>query len=386
MRAEPFGLLRWIVQPRQLLFAMLFMAMAFKTAGASIPVFAGLFKSQRNSRSNIVPIAGDRAFSRLINAVQSQYVTLTFRGTLTIAGAVADNVRNRGSILAAFDEIGIDENGTDKHIYDGRVLRFISEMAAPSALSAKRLTSTAIAATTLEESVRIYFAHPFAVLPRETQYLERDTKQLFQVFAKLNSGGGGSRLAGVTGASTAVLSAVTITVTQGYDASETARPFFIPIVRQQIAPVASANAQLTEFIKTSNAIRGIVVSQESTQGVNTGLAGEVGDVINKLTLRGDFHDIIGPTPVKWDDLVLEQEYEFGGAVVTSNRAHLGINFQEHGRLATVLNPGQDSNLRFEFDVQPSVTMVAGTTSQIRITIMELLRDPTVVEPTLPIPV
>src|SRR5881394_1916373 len=136
-----------------------------------------MFRLRRNPRTAIVTIAGDRAFSRLINAVSSNFVTLMFTASLVISVASATSIRNRGSILAAFDEIGIDENGTDRHIYDGKVLRVLSEMAAPSALSARRVTSTAAATYPLEESVRIYFAHPFAAIPRETAFREKDTKQ-----------------------------------------------------------------------------------------------------------------------------------------------------------------------------------------------------------------
>jgi hypothetical protein len=337
-----------------------------------------MYPMQKSGRSTIVPTAGDRSFSRLINAVQSHYVTLVFRGTLTIAGGAADSIRNRGSILAAFNEVGIDENGTDKVLLDGRVLRHLSETGAPSALSAKRVTSTAAAAYTLEEAVAIQFAHPFAAIPRETAFLERDTKQLFQAFVKLDSAGGGSKLAKVSGGVTAVLSNVSVTVTHTFDPVETARPYFVPFVRQQIAQVLGASTNQQEFIKTSNAIRQMVVTQETTTD------GEVNDIINKLLLKGDRHDIIGPVPVKWDDLALASEYEFGGAVVASNRSHLSLNFQDHGRLATVVNPNQDNNLRFEFDCQPSVA--GAGTSQIRITLVELVRDPVIVDPVLPIPV
>lgn len=337
-----------------------------------------MYTLQRNARTSIAVSAGERAYSRLINAVQSHFVTLTFRGTLTIAGGAADAIRNRGSILAAFNEIGIDENGTDRHLYDGKVLRVLSEMSAFSALSAKRVTSTAAAAYALEESVRIYFASPWAATPRETAFVEHDAKQLLQVFAKLDVAGGGSKLAKVSGGVTAVLSGVTVSVVHGYDATETAKPLFIPSVVQQIAPVAGANAQQQEFIKTSHAIRAMIVSQETTTD------GEVSDIINKLALKGDFRDIIGPSPVSMADLMLASEFEFGGAVVTSNRSHLCLNFQEHGRLSRVINPQQDSNLRFEFDSQPSVA--GAGSSFIRITIVRLERDLALVDPNLVVPV
>lgn len=336
-----------------------------------------MFRLRRNPRNNVVTIAGERAFSRLINAVSSNFVTLVITGSFVISVAAATNIRNRGSILAAFDEIGIDENGTDRHIYDGRVLRVLSEMAAPSALSAKRVTSTAAATYPLEECVRIYFAHPFAAIPRETAYLERDTKQLLQVFAKLNASAK-DKLA-TAGGATLALNTIVVTVTHGYDPQEANPPEFIPTVRQQIVNVDSTNGQLTEYIKGSHAIRQIVVSQEGTT------IGEVSDIINSLVLRSDDQDFIGPGKMDWDDLQLESEFEFGGAIVTSNRSHLGLNFQQSGRLSSVVSPVQMNNLRFEFDVQVSVTAGAGN-SKIRITIVELQRVPGLTNPQSTIPV
>lgn len=335
-----------------------------------------MFRLRRNPRNAITTVAGERAYSRLINAVSSNFVTLVFTASFVISAASATNIRNRGSILAAFDEIGIDENGTDRHIYDGRVLRVLSEMAAPSALSARRVTAVTAATYPLEEAVRIYFAHPFAANPRETAYLERDSKQLLQVFAKLNSSAK-DRLA-TAGSATLALNSIAVTVTHGYDKEEANLPEFLPVVRQQIVPVTGTNPQLTEYIKGSNFIRQMVVSQEGTT------IGEVGDIINSLVLRSDDMDFIGPGQMDWDDLQLEQEFEFGGAVVTSNRSHLGLNFQQGGRLASIISPAQMNNLRFEFSVQASVTSGAGD-SRIRITIVELQRVAGLTNPAPTIP-
>lgn len=338
-----------------------------------------MYSLQRNGRASIVPVAGEQAFSRLVNAVQSNFVTLIFRCTLTIAVAAALAVYNRGSILAAFDEVGIDENGTTRHIYDGRVLRFLSEMAAPSALNAVRVpASGAIGVYNLEEAVRIYFASPMSMVPRETAYLERDVKQIFSAYVKLKQNAV-NFIAPPGGGGTSVITNLTVSVSHGYDASETARPFFVPTVTQQIVDVVAVNDTLTEYIKTSHSLRGLVISQDTTT------KGEVADIINSLALKGDFHNVIGPKQIAWNDLCLEQEFDFGGAVTSQNRAHLGLLFQDHGRLSQILNPNQDNNLRFEFNVQPTALAGAGT-SRIRITRLNLERDPAIVDPALPVPV
>lgn len=343
-----------------------------------------MFRTQKNPRASMAMTVGstDRVYSRLINAVQSAYVELVARGTFTISVAAATAIRNRGSIWAIFDEIGIDENGRDRHLYKGTVLRFLSEMSAPSELSRQRVSSTAVAAYTLEETVRIYFAHPYAAQPRETAFIERDVKALLQVFARLNPNP--TAVLASAGGATLALTGVTIDVMHAYDPAETALPYFIPSVRQQVHNVASASSNDPEFIRTSNALRGICLTQETTTD------GEVDDIINKVAFRGDFRDIIGPTGYSWKDLVLGTEYAFGGDIATDvtgvqhRRAHCFLNFQEHGRLSNLLNPNQDNNLRFEFDCQPSVQGVG--TSQIRITLLELERVPGLVDPKLPIPV
>lgn len=329
-----------------------------------------MFKRQQNARANMAPLAGQRVYSRLINGVQSHFVDLVITGTLTIAGGAADAIRNRGLLSACFDEIGIDENGTDRWVLHGRAARALSQQAAQHALPATALTSTAAAAYALRDVVRIYFAHPYAANPRETAFIEHDSRQVLQVFAKLAASGGADKLCKVSGAVTAVLSNLNVTVKHAYDAQETDKPYFIPIVRQIIAAVPAAAQAQQIFIKTSNALRAMLVSQEDT------VVGEVTDILNGVVLRGDFRDIIGPSESKIQDLIDEQAYDVGGDM--SSAAHLALNFQTHGRLANVLNPNQDINLRFELDVQPSVTGTGA--SQIRITTVELVADAQLCKP------
>lgn len=323
------------------------------------------YRLTRNKRGAIAPVAGERQFSKLVNGVQGHYVDVVVRATVAISVANATAVLNRGSAWSLFDEVGIEENGTDRMIMHGRVLRFLSEMAAPSALSATRLTSPNIGTYNLEESARIYFAHPFAANPRETAFREHDQRQDLRAFAKLSSNAAAALL--TVGGATVAVTAVSISITHGYDKDERDLPYFIPRIYQQVVQVTGTNAQLPEYIRTNNALRALVVSQETTT------VGEVGDVINALALKSDTRDIVGPNPVKLAELAYASEFDFGGAVVSTNKAHVGFNFQQWGRLAYLLTPGQDVNLRFEFDVQASAS--AGT-SQIRITRVELEADPT----------
>lgn len=321
----------------------------------------------------IAPVAAQRTYSQLLNKTATQYLQFNFTGRLTIAGGAADALRNRGSLLAAFDEVGLEENGKDRAIMRGNVAGVYSEEAAPSTLSALRVTSTAAAQYALKESVRVYFAHPYAANPIETSFKEHDVQMAVQAFVTLAASGGADRLCKVSGAVTAVLDQLAVTVQQGHDPQLTLAPFFIPQYRQILTDVPGVSDALRVNLQTSNLIRSVVVSQEDS------VVGEVPDIINKVTLRGDAQDWIGPKGVSLEDLIAGSEFEFGGASGWSTSdAHFGLNFQRFGRLGRVFNPNQDANLRMELDVQPSA--VGTGQSKIRVTLCELIADPQLCRP------
>ena len=354
------------------------------------------YKFNLNPRSAIAGVAGQRVFSRLINGVQTHYVQLRSTGVVTVTTALTA-VRNKGSIWSAWQFIGLDENGRDRVLIDGRALRALSEAFAINQLSATRLTSTVTGATTLVESARIYFAHPLCAAPAETVFKERDPRQTLQIFAQLASDNGTAEIA--TGGAISYSTTPSIAIEHGYDDITGELPIFIPSIRQQVVSVASANAQLTEFIKTSNFIRGILIQQDDAG------AGEVGDIINSFAFRADGDDIYGPGVITWDDLERGQEFEFGGNVYTffgsptlaggaspggspgvglGASSYLMMNFQQNGRLANVVSPAL-LNLRFEFNV--STSGAAGTTgNKIRLTILELERVAGLVTDRIPFPV
>lgn len=336
------------------------------------------YKQNRNPRGVIAGVAGQRQFARLVNGVQGYWIDLRAAGTINITVG-ATEVINKGSIFSCFDEIGLDENGRDRVLLDGRMCRFLAEMHSPSALSATRLGGVGVAASPLVESARVYFAHPLAAAPQETAFRERDPRQVLQAFAKLRADGGqGGLIRGGTATMTVVPS---VTVDQIYDDITDAAPIFIPSIRQQIVAVPSANTQLTEFIKTSNYIRAIAIQQDTD-------VGEVGDIINGLALRADGDDIIGPGQATWDSILRGQELDFGGTVYSTGvgkgqSAYLGLNFQASGRLSNVVSPSL-LNLRFEFNAQPSAQPGVGAgTSKIRIAILELERVPGLVTDAIP---
>lgn len=328
-------------------------------------------KEIRSPRQNVTPDVadeGDRLSSKLVNGSRSFAVDIEIEAVIdiTVAGA---SVLNRGSLWAAIEEIGIDENGRDRHLYDGRLLRFVSEMHAPSPLSAVRLATAAIQTVTLREAATIWFGHPLSAQPHELTFREADPRQSLEVFVKRRSSPENAIVSG----GTKTLGPITVRVVQRHDPRSRTKPIFIPSFRQIVQSVDSANSQLETFVRSSHFLRAIVVQQEDVDGEQSG-------IINSLALRGDFRDLIGAQNHQWAQLVRAQETEFGG-LVASNLAYLGLNFQRSGRLSNVVNPADDVNLRFEFDVQP-----VGASSKIRIGLFELERVPGLTVPKVPFPV
>lgn len=336
-------------------------------------------KLTRSPRGILIPNGNERTPLRLANAARNSFLTVIARCRVTVTVAAATASVNRGSVFALADELVLDENGTDRSICNGKALRYASEMNAPSALTATRLPVGAVPVGVylLEEAARFNFAHPLALDPLETAFVERDSRQAFNFVVRQAANPVANLV--TAGPATVVVDQVTFSVIQGFEkpgARGIVAPLFLPTIRQQTAQVNGASAAQIEYIRTANPIRMIILSQE-VGGI------EVSDIIKNVTLRGDYRDIIGPAGMTANDVLLDSEFDFGGAVISSNRAHMGWNFQRYGQLSEVLNPAQDVNLRFELNVAPSAT--AGQ-SQIRTTIFELVRDPNVTAPTVPFPV
>jgi len=314
--------------------------------------------------------AGQRQYNRLLGQGQSAFLTVVVTGLLAITVAAATASLNRGSIMAAFDEMGIVENGKDRQFIDPRILRYIAEAAAPSAPTAVRLTALGVGNTQLRETFRVYFAHPFSLNPRETNFLVRDPTADFSFFHKLNGVANGVAKIVTAGAATVTLTGVTVKVQQSMDEFEGARPLFLPTVRMVTQKVVGADSALDIFLRPNNYLRALVVQQDSNLG-------EVSDIINKIQLHGDRREVYGPEMNEFSLLKQAEEYEWGGSMLGAP-GYLLINFQEGGRLTNVWNPTQDSNLRLTVDCQPSVT--AGvTTSTIRVAMLELERDASAVD-------
>lgn len=338
-----------------------------------------------SQRPNIVPIVNDRARSDLLNGKRNKCIQLTFGVDVVTTTLLTGAIRNRGSVLALFPEIGVAEGGNDKALADARLFGIVSEAFRPSAGTATRLTSLAVGTTKLRETVRIFFENPFSANPRETQFMEHNIQAALQFFAKYS--GDISRIVDV-GTGAATLQNPFVRVSQVFDEDEAALPYFVPQYEVLTAPIALAQAALEIKLGIGDYIRGLTIMQD-TQGI-----GEVSDIISTLQLRGDKRFWIGADgPCNYEDLARGMEFDVGGSVYASpNGAYLHLNFQEQGRLSKILSPAQDTNLRLVLGVAPSAAAGA-VASYVRVLVHKLVRDPyvsptgrTVVNPTLPIPV
>lgn len=308
-----------------------------------------------------------RAITTLENNKRTERVNLVVTGQvdITVAGA---GLRNGGSILGALRDIGFTDGGTDKVQTDARLARFIAEVMAPSALPATRLAGAGIqAATQLREVVPLWLCAARTAQPNESKYVEVNKQLALQAFVTPQ------KLIGnlVSGAPTGTITNLNVTVEQVYDDLVNTPPWLTIYQRQLAQNVTSANTQFRIDLRGSRFIRGIAIQQDTDQG-------DVSDIINNLVLRGDAFSVYGDRPIPFQDLVDMQSQEYGGAF---RPGYLFIDFARYGRLGTLWNPYQDTNLRLELGVQPSGGGATG--SLVRVAVIEYERTAATADP-LPI--
>lgn len=293
-------------------------------------------------------------------------LTVTGQVDITVAGA---GLRNRGSILAAITDLGYIDGGADKVVLDARLARFIGEAMAPSPLPATRLGGVGVqAATLLRETVPLWLASPRSINPNDTKYVEPNKQLAQEIFITPQRTIG--RLSG--GAPTGTITNLQCAIEQVYDDLVASPTLLSSYVRQITQDVPGANAALKIDLRGNRYIRGIAIQQDTDQG-------EVADIINSLVLRGDNQAIYGDRAIPFRDLVEHSQEELGGAVV-AQLGYLFIDFQRYGRLTSLWNPFQDTNLRLELDVQPSV---GNTSSKVRVALWEMERTAATLQGDLP---
>ncbi len=333
-----------------------------------------MFVEQKSASAAIVspPPNNVTTKSDLIRKVRTLLVQFRVRATVTLAGGPATAILNRGSILSAFNRFGTDENGFRPIDADPTMLEIAHEMLAPRVtdLGRVRLTNPANGAYALEESVFLPFANVQVAGPTETAYMERNPQQQFSAFVERGADSLVNTIVQTPG--TALISAVSVNVTQRYDLERTKKAYFVPIIRHLadvIVPGASSNFIIK--LESTNYCQGLIVKQY-TSG-----AGEVADIISSMALRADGRDFIGPQQVPYEELQAEAQMEFAGDCVPAG--YLPIWFRKGGRLSNIVNANSLSNWRVEATVAPSAAVGAGTSS-IRIMSLELVAVPGLTNP------
>lgn len=299
---------------------------------------------------------GQRFYVDMLNGKRTFYnrCTITQDYNITVAGT---GIRNGGSLLGMFSETGLTEGKGDDHMkFDPRQMRHFSEYFSDGPLPATRLTSAAIAAGTLRETFFMPLVYPTAARPEELVYTEKNVNKLLNAF--LTYTGDVTQL--LAGAPTVTLGDPQFSVTQEYDNQRGILPFLNVITDERVEDVSGANGNFKIDLRTSYYTAALLIQQDSD-------IGEVTDIINTVTLRGDTEAIIGPNGVPWTELVEQMAEKSGGAV--TDGTYLVIPFVEYQRMSTMMNPDEQLNLRLELSVQPSVTAGA-TGSKVRVSMLQ----------------
>src|SRR5574342_123592 len=150
-----------------------------------------MYTTTREPVAALIGTAGARVYTdNLRQGVQRYEQELRTSGTInvTLAGT---SVINRGSILGAFNYLGLNDGGTDVWKIDARTLGFLSDFFNLSTRSSTRLGGVGVAATPLVESVKLPFVLPpwFGGNPQETVYVQADPTKRIRLFAELRADG-----------------------------------------------------------------------------------------------------------------------------------------------------------------------------------------------------
>lgn len=313
--------------------------------------------------------AGNRAAARWLRGKTTRFLIVTILATYTCTVAVT-SIKGLGSIVQAFDEFGIDENGTATAV-DPRLLLAASEALRASAATATRVTAVGTQTTSLREQLKIPFEMVWALgggIPNETRFRERDPGLDTKFFYTLNNTSSGVDKIKTGG--TAALTNVSVAVQQAFDDSEFAKnPLFKPGYRQLSIAVPSTSAALKLDLQLDSAVRAITILQDSDVGMVT-------DIISAFRLYGSRQAYLGKSgQLNWDQFSRSKEFDEGGNVYSSPGG--GIvhhNFTEFGHLSNALTPMYDSNFQLELNATPSVTSGA-TNSRVLVLLHTLNRDP-----------
>lgn len=311
--------------------------------------------------------AGNRAYALLNAGVTSRFLLITVTAILTVT-VNCTGVKSIGSVVQAFDEMGIDENG-NVEAWDPRLMLVASQFLRPQAGTYTRAAHANVQTTTLKERFLVPFEYAFAGNPAETRWREQVVAAKSRFFYKLNGTNNGIEKVITVGAGTATLTSPTVTVEHWFNDDEGAStPLYRPsweMLTKDITSVALSENRLD--IYSPDVIRGITIFQDTNLGGVTDVLGTGG-----IQLRGDKHEYIGKGGyLTWDEFALMASFESAGDVYASFAGGaVHYNLQKFGRLGECYNPAQDTNLRLMLNALKSAT---GTSSQVKVLLHKLQR-------------
>lgn len=338
-----------------------------------------MYKSSREQIASITGSATARVYTDYLRQnVRRMWADLLFAGSINVTGA-GSQVVNRGSILGAWNYVGLNDGGDDVIKIDARTLGFVTDLLIPSARSTTRLGGTGTGTTALIESVRLHYGWPlpFQAVPAETVHIQKNVENKIRYFGELRGDGGAPGI--LSGGTKTMSVAPTISIVETYDDLSTDKPKFIPEITQDVITVSSSNTALRYDVTVNeDALRGIVIQQDSNLG-------EVGDILSALKLTIGGRTVIGPPQATLDNLLRGMELTHGGGVYATGTgfgqsSYLFIGFEENARLSNVQS-AKVSNFRFEFNVAPS-GQSGVTSSSLRLTFLGLNRTPGIVSDNL----
>lgn len=340
------------------------------------------FQNDNKGTITLIPGQEGRQKVQLTNRVQTTAITLELTLPLLVAGAVADVTRKSEGRPSNFLQLTpINENGTDMvGELAARDFRLLGESEAGQAFPSTLLPAGAGAvvdgAYVIREIIKVNLAHPLAVDPFETSYMEADPNS--PVFCEARWPGGTAALVATlvdsTGAAVITPGNLTINVIQHFDPARGTLPLFTPRIRS-IAnqTIAGANPDDLFRLPTRQRVRALIFRQQGQNAAGGRVV--ISDAFVALRLIGDDgRNIIGPAQETFRLLRDGMAATQGGQIAADTYIR---SFQTAGRLSYTIVPEREyPNFRAEISDLPSVT--AGVTStQGIITIAELIARPPV---------
>lgn len=312
---------------------------------------------------------GARVYSQLDNNKRYERFNLHVTGSVAIAATNAAALASRGSILSLLKRVGLEDAGADIAAVDARLAAFYADAFGTRPRAATRLTAAQLAIGgpyALTEDCPIWLAAPQTMNPNESKYAEVNKQALLRAFLTPNvPSTAANQFGGVAtpGAGTTFTwTLLNADLTASYDDLVAVPPQYTVFLRQIEVPVTSSVTGLKIDLRGSRYVRAIVLQQDSD-------VGEVADIIpaaNGLVLRGDAQSLLGDKAIPFADLQYMMAVEQG---VDPTAGYLAIDMCRYGRLGSMWNPAQDTNLRFEVNTAVS----AGANPVLRVLMVEYQR-------------